>query len=411
MTLLWLLAGFWASALFGNAHARVNKWDFSHYYLSAAALRSGQNPYNTDLAPMGAALGLQVDEINRATYPPTFVLCFEPLTLMRPVSAYWTWFGLNVLALALAFALLLQNGSLGFARAMTFVALAILYPPLMEHFKYAQSQIAVLLCLVLMMRSLRQGDQILAGLLLAFATMLRVFPIVMVGYLLVERKWLALRWMTIGIAVIGVVTLAFVGWTASLSFLRLFGFLTSKHWYEPTGNISAGATISRIFWYTLGTSLSPGLDLLRRAAGIIAEFALLVITTRVARSHAQIEEGLDSQVFSLWVVATILLAPTAWFHYLVLLFIPYALIASAAYAGRASRRTIRMAVASYAIIWMDMMVFPAIDPHSTSWLAILLRERAIISLGMAYVAAYWFVSDGAANLNVTREVARQGIEA
>ncbi|HYL59810.1 MAG TPA: glycosyltransferase family 87 protein [Candidatus Acidoferrales bacterium] len=411
MILLWLIAGFWASAIFGNAHARVNKWDFSHYYLSAMALRSGPNPYTSDLAPMGESLGLQVDEINRATYPPTFLLCFEPLTLLRPVPAYWTWFGLNVLAVALAFVLLLQNGSLDFARAMSFVALAVLYPPVMDHFKFAQSQIAVLLCLVLMMSSLRRGDQALAGLLLAFATMLRVYPIVMVGYLIVERKWLALRWMTIGIAVIGTITLAFVGWTVSLSFLGLFGFLTSKHWYEPTGNISISATTSRIFWYTLGVSLSPGLDLLRRVSGIAAEFAVLAITARVTFSRAQIQKGLDSRVFALWIAGTIMLAPTAWFHYLVLLFIPYALIASAAYESAASRLTVWMAVSSYAIIFVDMLVLPAIDPHSTSWLAILLRERAIVSLGMAYVAAYWFVSDGPELWTVALEATRQRIDA
>jgi alpha-1,2-mannosyltransferase len=264
----------------------------------------------------------------------------------------------------------------------------------MNHFKFAQSQIVVLLCLVLVMNALRRNNQALAGFVLAFASMLRVFPIVMVGYLIVERKWLAIRWMAAGIVIIGLVTLIFVGWDRGLSFLGLFGFLTSRRWYDQTDNISISATTSRIFWYALGTSLGPGLDLLRRGAGIATEVVLLAVTTRATILHAQIQKGLDSRGFALWVVATILLAPTAWFHYLILLFIPYALIASAAYEEKVSRRTVWMAVSSYAIVWMVMLATSAVDLHSASRLAILLRECVFVSLGMVYIATYWFISEG-----------------
>jgi len=281
---------------------------------------------------------------------------------------------------------------------MSFVALAIFYPPLMDHFKFAQSQIVVLLCLVLMMSSLRRDNQALAGLMLAFASMLRVFPIMMAGYLVVERKWRALRWTAAGLAIIGFLTLMLVGWTRSLSFFGVFRLITSRHWYDQTDNISISAAASRIFWYAFGTSLSPGLDLLRQGAETVAEFFLLAVTARVTTSCAQIRKRLDPRVFALWVVATIILAPTAWFHYLVLLYIPYALIASAAYAGKASRRTVWMAISSCAIIWMQMLTYSALEPHSAPWFVILLRERASVSLGMAYVATYWFVSDGSPQL-------------
>ncbi len=58
--------------------------DFNHYYVSALALREGINPYVTRLDPMARSLGLDLAGINKASYPPTFLLCFEALTHLPP---------------------------------------------------------------------------------------------------------------------------------------------------------------------------------------------------------------------------------------------------------------------------------------------------------------------------------------
>jgi len=77
---LWVGAILHAVLIFGQLRGRVTRWDFSHYYLSALAMRAGVNPYTTDLRPLGRALA--IEGIDHATYPPAFLLCFEPLTLM-----------------------------------------------------------------------------------------------------------------------------------------------------------------------------------------------------------------------------------------------------------------------------------------------------------------------------------------
>src|SRR5260370_40159437 len=82
---LWVGAILHALLIFGQVRGRVTHWDFSHYYLSALAMRAGLNPYTTDLRSLGRALG--IEGIDHATYPPAFLLCFEPLTLMKDLSA------------------------------------------------------------------------------------------------------------------------------------------------------------------------------------------------------------------------------------------------------------------------------------------------------------------------------------
>jgi hypothetical protein len=86
---------------------------------------------------------MQTGEINRAGYPPTFLLCFEPLTLLSPVTAYWVWFDFNCVAIAAALMLLLRDEDrLDVRTASCLCALAMPYTPIRENFRYAQTRFA-----------------------------------------------------------------------------------------------------------------------------------------------------------------------------------------------------------------------------------------------------------------------------
>jgi Glycosyltransferase family 87 len=394
IALLWLIASLWALAMFLDAHTRVKRWDFSHYYLSALAMRQGANPYRIRLDSMPEAKGMELKQIDHASYPPSFLLCFEPLTLMSPVRAYWTWFGINIGALALALGMLLGGKrEIGFYSAGTLVALAILYSPLSYHIRFAQTQIVILLCLVLMMRALARGNDPLAGLTLAFAGLIKVFPLAMAGYLIVERRWGALRWMAAGLAIGGCLTLGLVGVGRSFSFFGQARFLTDQYWYDLETNVSLSANISKVFWYLCGDSLGWGLNLLRH--GIIAtlEVWVLWLTVKATAIRAQLGRDLDSRGFALWVVAMITLAPTAWFHYLVLLYIPFAQIAIASLDMRTSRRVRIMAIASYVCTVLGTLALGVLGQASAVQFASILRDSLIVPLVMAYIATYWLVCD------------------
>ena len=108
-----ILAVVWICALLvltGTLTKMRGQWhrrDFSNYYESAWALRHGIDPYSTNLTPIGAQLGLETNWLVHASETPPFLLCFEPLTRLRPRVAFWIWSAINFSALAIAMYLLL----------------------------------------------------------------------------------------------------------------------------------------------------------------------------------------------------------------------------------------------------------------------------------------------------------------
>jgi hypothetical protein len=68
-------------------------------------------------------------------------------------------------------------------RASLFLALTLMYPPLYQEFYYGETQCLILLLAVLMMVCAERGLDVAAGLLLALAGMLKVFPFALAGYL------------------------------------------------------------------------------------------------------------------------------------------------------------------------------------------------------------------------------------
>jgi hypothetical protein len=119
----------------------------------------------------------------------------------------------------------------------------------------------------------------------------------------------------------------------------------------------------------------------------------------------------DWRLFSLWVAAAILLSPTAWLHYLVLLFVPFTSLAAAASRGALSPHAVMTAVASYVLsllscIGMSCLAVLGSPPMQSlgrgpawrvldfhGWLMLAKEECASVALLLAYMAIYWFVVD------------------
>ena len=375
--------------------------DFCSFYSSDLALRAGVNPYKADLPAIESQLGTN-SRVPHATEPPTQLLLFEPFTWFSLPTAYWIWIALNTLALAASLGLLLgPRSGLNYQMAWILVALAILYTPVGTHFESAQNKFFTLLLLVLMMRCMEDGYDGSAGLLLALAGLTRMFPFVLAGYLLIRHRWRVMLYAAAGSVMFGALTVALFGAANSFSFLHLAA-ATSKPTWDLDYNASSVTLVSRIFWHS-GYS-GPGFEWLRATAVVISVGLVLGITT-LATLKQPIAQDRDWRAFSLWIITSVMLFPSAKRYYLVMLLIPFAALASAAAHGRASRRAIAMAIVSYILIrypGQQASLFGLVGSHIAGVRAVV--GSACFPLLAAYISIYWLVIDEPHDLTGSAEM-------
>lgn len=338
------------AAMITELPPRYTQADYSIYYLSGYLLRHGGNPYTSDLNALAARFGMDTNAMPHATDPPTFLAMFEPLSALSPEQSYWAWQGLNAIALAASLWMLLGRGSgLRPEAGIALAALAMMYPAVVNHFYFGQNKVQILLLLVLTMRWLEAGRDGAAGLALALAGLMRIFPLLLVGYLVFERRWRALVFTAIGL-IGGLLATGFVvGFPVGLSFVHAIDVLTATRLLHYDTNIALASFVSRLYWSRFGEAPGAAIETMRHATIAAAWLGMLGGTCLVTFRNAAAEDR-ASRLFALWVATAIALSPTAWIHYMVLLFIPFARIFSSADRSHPNRAAIVLAVASYTLL-------------------------------------------------------------
>lgn len=370
--------------VFARLPAQEHRLDFSIYYAAATALRAGVNPYTTDLHPLSRSLGLDIGDQSHIADTPSFLFAFEPLARFSVRTAYWTWFALSLAALFAAMIFLLWPIETG---ALVLGALMLFYPPLANHFLYAQSQLFVLALLCIMLYCIKNANGWGAGLTLGIAGALRAFPLAMLGFLLLKRQWRPIVFAFLTMAVIGVATLLSLGSRICLNFSNGAHYDLQYRYLALPLCISLFGFISRSFWNICGPNLTSSFNIIRYLTIATADLLLLALSTRATLVSA------GSRAFSLWVVTSVLLSPIAWFHYQVLFFILFAELAVAINQDMCSRYAIWAAAASYvsAVIVSDIMPKAFVVSQSPFWRWF--GQLYFLSPLLAYLSAYWLAVD------------------
>ena len=207
-------------------------------------------------------------------YPPFFTVLLRPLSTLPFKTASLIWVGLNILWLLLSLPLLLilAGGSKWkegrwYLPIVGFFAL-ILFSPAQEVLMLGQTTL-LLLCLtsstLVLLRSGNKKRDFLAGLLIGLASAIKIFPALLVVYLIIRRRWFAVMGAAVAFLIALLIGIVGVGgwqngWSLTWQYftVNLFGTFTTRFSYLQLGNQALSAFFIRI----LGkTSLSEFLGL------------------------------------------------------------------------------------------------------------------------------------------------------
>jgi hypothetical protein len=379
-----------------NLGGRTWHHDFSVFYTSAIAIRRNLDPYTIDLVPLGLSMRMTIWPLIHTTDTPTALLVFMPFSRLSPETAHSVWIALNFVALIAALIILIRPkySGLDLRMALVVAAIALLYAPVTENLIFSQRQFLILLLLVLMMRSLEGGREASAGLLLAVAVAYRVFPVLIAGYFVMRRQWRPLIYSGLGLAIIGLVTVAGMGLPLCFNFLH--GMQLAMTATSDPADVAIRGFVIRCFSYGFGDHLTSGIEIVQRVTITMAQLTILALAI-IPTVRSMRTSSFDLRTFCLWVAATVVLSPLSWIHYMVLMLIPFVAIASAAVRDQCSRRAVYAAIVSYMMIAVSTHI--RANLVSEIWWEGGVRyfaEGSSLALLTGFIATFWFANDAPA---------------
>jgi hypothetical protein len=275
---------------------RYDQFDFVVFYGWWSDYSNGGDPWTDQRGPMRGC-----------NYTPAFVEIFSPLARLDQKTAFWIWQASQILCMVIAVLLLARGcaSPLGSAPTIIVLSLAILSSPFAAALVWSQIAPMLLALLSAAWFCARRQSQAAAGLWLALAALLKLYPAAVAGYFLFGRRWRALGW-TIGFFAAGVLLTNPVHWIAlATNGLPIAYRIAGRHGLSVFSFARTSAA------YFTGTRIN--VEPLFAVWGLTALIDILLIAIAAAATiAAQGRADLDDLAFGLWVALAVLMSPLAW---------------------------------------------------------------------------------------------------
>jgi hypothetical protein len=313
--------------------AHDERWalDLSYYWTAASRLLDGQSIYSAQQLS-GPYFAEGQDGF---LYPPPFAVVVTPIAVLFPTdyrAAGWLWAAIgacliawSVIVVSRAEGLLTRFRDLPGGPAPYLVAAALILPPVIGELTVGNVHAEILALLSLAWLGIRRGDSrgdLMVGIGVGAATLLKVFPALIIVWLFFSGRIRAGIWVVVAMAVISLATLPFTGlqpWFDYPKVLANMGPILDIH-----------DSVSPTIW------LMPllGFD---AARGLVSLIGIALVVYAARRGPAAIG-------FAIAVTASVLVAPSVFHHYLTVLILPLLL-------GISAGVPVRWIVLVYFLLW------------------------------------------------------------
>ena len=149
-------------------------------------------------------------------YPPFMAVLWRPLAVLPGGIALILWWAAALVVLAWGLAMVATRPGFAIALVVALLSWAIASQALA-----ANVDVWILVATLLMWRMSDGHRERGVGVLVALIIAVKLTPVVFAWWLLVERRWSALRWMCIALAVCGLVSILGAGLGAHFEYLRI----------------------------------------------------------------------------------------------------------------------------------------------------------------------------------------------
>jgi hypothetical protein len=289
---------------FGKAY-RENGYDFTSYMMSSKAFFSGSNPYQT-ASPFPFI------------YPLFACIVIFPFALLPYWLSNLLWFVVNSLALYFSAAILIdlyaRDFNLRFSRAVWFFPFIVLANPVQNNLLNGQINFIVLFLCVAFLRASLESRHVSASIFLAAAISIKLTPLVLLVYLIFRKDFLTAGLVIVATTVM-IVLLPYLV-SAAVTFQYYSYYLSS---FIGRNVIRAGHGSPNFFSITavLGSFFPPTWSLLPATLASILTLAPVIAVQLIARPSTNAKETV---IFSMYMVAALLISPASETHHLIYLF-------------------------------------------------------------------------------------------
>ncbi|MFK7778785.1 MAG: glycosyltransferase family 87 protein, partial [Gimesia sp.] len=260
------------------------------------------------------------------THPPTANLIAIPLYRLSYRNAQFAWNLVSIGMLCLILFWIVKGLKIQMTpwSILAVITLILACDPLQQTLIQGQPNLLLTLLIVGAWRAGKSGKPTVSGMCIGLAAAVKIYPAYLFLYFLVRRDWRAIKGGIISFTLITLLTVAVFGIDAYREYLTIV--LPSLA--DITNNWGNASLLA--FWERL---FSPSTDSVQSLidSPILLQFSLylswaLLTLMVVAATLRTRSEQFSNQAFAITITAMLLMTPTTWHHYFIIMAFPVGLL-------------------------------------------------------------------------------------
>jgi hypothetical protein len=200
------------------------------------------------------------------------------------------------------------------------VLILLNFRPIADTLAFGQIDLALLLLLILALWALRDERDLAAGILVALGTLFKIYPLILLAFFVIKRRWRALAGFALGMLVFNALSITVMGWEMHLIYLTEV--------FPRIGGTTAQDQNQTISGFMARFVASPAnAQIFRDRAIALPAMALsglvALLGCGLALGATRPRTTAFALQYSVFLLLMVLVVPAAWMHYETLLFVPF----------------------------------------------------------------------------------------